>query len=139
MTYKSTEDLGEISVMSFDIKTRSGSDEMELLIFFGDNTAQNASSLIDERLSLSALPCVATVMLFDGVDNSFDVGDNGVSVEYNSLVRVGDVRYRYGVFYRSDFVICSAERESSADTDFAAFVTVDAQKRYCKAFEELVN
>lgn len=136
---KSTRTCVGVSVMIFELRTRSGGGEMDLIIFFGSSATSEDVSFINEVLSSNTNPYVASVMLFEDADALLDVGGNGISVEYNSAVKMGDQRCRYAVFSRRDGVICSDVRESVSEELFTRFIHVKSEERYCKAYTELIN
>lgn len=128
-----------VSVMTLELKTISGEDEMQFLLFFGKHASSEDVSFLKEKLTALDVPYVAALMMFDGTDETFDIARDGISVEYNSVVRSGDKLYRYAVFSQTRAVSCSDVEESVCDKTAARFVCADYQKRYCKEYSWLID
>ena len=83
----------------------------------------------------------ARVVIFASSDmhDAFDVLENGISVEYNSLINVGDMRSRCGVFGSTDLLKCSEVNMNTDLLEDTCFVNISMEKRYCDAFLKLIG
>lgn len=108
-----------------------------VLYYFGmDGT--DCTETVKNRLMTSDDACIA-VFMSSMQSGSFDIMGDGISVEYNSMLSVGSLKYRCGIFSASELLDCSEVSLNIAPISDSCFMAMSTEKRYCDAFCGLIG
>lgn len=143
-------DTSEYSVDKDDWSDSNGLVRRELSL--AHRTGGHKFTVVSFFVADGAVDCAGTVKsAFENTDDAriavfasstrtdtFDVVENGISVEYNSLISAGELRSRYGVFCSTHLLECSEANVDTSSLKDTCLVNIGVEKRYCDAFFELI-
>lgn len=126
-----SESDGSVSRKAYLTHKDSGQTFIVFELFAPD--ASKHTETVKNALSNAENACIAVFMSNDA-STPFDVIGEHVSVEYNSGISSGELKYRCGIFSNADLLECS---EVSVDKTLGTDVCVmslSAEKLFCDAF-----